>query len=237
MQSLIFLSVAKKKRIFWAESKKLPHFFEPAYCELIEGFRLRGNWYPSFFSRPSPIYLEVGCGKAEYTVFNARKYPLRNHVAVDIKGARMFIGARQCLQLGLTNAAFVRTQVQNLHKIFAPGEVNEIFIPFPDPQPNKPSERHRLTSPRFLDTYANILNPDHVIHLKTDNLSFFEYTLNVISNEGHRLLYATYDLYSSTDDNDIKQVQTFYEKQWLASGAKILYLRFQLKDVLLKPKE
>lgn len=224
--------MAKKKRIFWAESKNFPHFFQPRYNELITGFPLKGRWYPEFFTQPSPITIEVGCGKAEYTVFNAMKYPFKNHVAIDVKGARMFIGARQCLQLGLKNVAFVRTQVQNIDLIFAPGEVDQIFIPFPDPLPNKPSERQRLTSSRLLETYAKILRPQHVIHLKTDNLSFFEYTLNVISTQGHKLLYFTYDLYASEDHSDIKEVQTFYEKQWLTQGAKILYLQFQLKEVM-----
>ena len=220
--------MAKKKRFHFEECTRFPHFFQPRYHDLQKGFRYRGNWYPDFFCNASPLTLELGCGKAEYSVYLATRYPQRNSLAIDIKGARMWKGARQSLDAGLNNIAFVRTHSQNLTDICAAGEVEEIWIPFPEPHPNKPAERKRLTSPRLLDTYAKVLRPGHTIHLKTDNPAFFEYTREVIDKYNHQILYSTCDLYASGFSGDVREVVTFYEEQWLKEGASIHYLQFRL---------
>lgn len=196
--------------------------------ELAAGFPLKGKWYPGFFANPSPLTLELGCGKAEYSVFLAQKYPYRNFLAFDQKGARMWKGARLSYDAGLTNIAFIRTLSQNLRMVCAKGEVEEIWIPFPEPHPNKPAERKRLTSPRLLDVYADVLKPGHIIHLKTDNPLFFDYTLDVIENYRHQLLYATRDVYGTGFSGDVVEVKTYYEEIWLKQGAKIHYIQFRL---------
>ncbi|MGC8865421.1 MAG: tRNA (guanosine(46)-N7)-methyltransferase TrmB [Bacteroidales bacterium] len=223
--------MGKKKRIHWAECQHFPHFFEPKYHELLQGFPLKGKWYPDFFGNDSPVTLEVGCGKAEYTVHQARKFPNRNFAGVDIKGARMWKGASIAMQEGLKNTAFIRTHIQNLPMVFAPGEIEEIWIPFPDPQPSKPAERKRLTSPQLIDIYRKILRPEHLIHLKTDNPAFYEYTLEIIARENHHLIFATNDLYASGFQGIVTEVTTFYEAQWLAQGAKIHYVQFRINGV------
>jgi len=176
------------------------------------------------------LTIEVGCGKAEYSVYLATRYPDRNFVALDVKGARMWRGAKDSMVTGMKNIAFVRSHIQMVPTIFGPGEVNEIWIPFPDPQPRQSRERKRLTSQRMLERYRQILAPDHLIHLKTDNRQLFDYTLDVIRDEAHQLVYSTFDLYSSENTGDVMAVRTFYEKQFLQQGLPINYLQMRLKQ-------
>lgn len=220
--------MSKNKLVHFEEVKSFGNFFQPDFNELTAGFVHRGRWN-EFFGNNNPITLEAGCGKAEYSVYLAHKYPERNFIAIDIKGARMWRGAKDSVNSGLTNIAFVRTQVQMVPLIFGPREVSEIWIPFPDPQPQNSRERKRLTSPRMLDRYKQILAAEHLIHFKTDNRPLFDYTLEIIGQEQHSLVYHTFDLYSSGFTGDVIGVRTFYERQFLKQGLLINYLQMKLK--------
>jgi tRNA (guanine-N7-)-methyltransferase len=174
----------------------------------------------------NPIIVELGCGKGEYTVGLAERHPEKNFIGIDIKGARLWRGCKSVDELGLKNAAFVRTRVDFLSNLFGPREISEIWITFPDPQPGK--ERKRLTAPVFLNIYKMILVKDGIIHLKTDNQFFFDYTFQIINEWKHRLLYITHDLYHSGSDEDAVKIQTYYENIWLKEGKRIYYLKFSL---------
>lgn len=177
---------------------------------------------------PHPIFLELGCGKGEYTVGLAQKYPERNYIGVDIKGARMWRGAKTALEEKLANVAFVRTQIGSIRDYFAPQEVSGLWITFPDPHSAQARQNKRLTSARFLNFYRPILKSDAVIHLKTDDTGLYEYTLEVIASQGHRLHFSTADLYLEAPEQEAAGIQTFYEKMWLEQGKKIKYLQFSL---------
>lgn len=217
----------KKKREHFEENKTFPNFFQPSYSELVEGFPLKGNWQDVFFRNQHPIVLELGCGKGEYTVNLAKQFPQKNYIGMDIKGARMWKGASISNREKISNTAFVRTSIEWIEFIFCPGEVSEIWITFPDPFPNKPKEKKRLTSPQFLDRYKKILLPGSRIHLKTDNQGLFAYTLDVITQGNHSLITCTHDLYKTGWDNELTRIQTFYEKMFLAEGIPIKYLCFE----------
>ena len=224
--------MAKRKLQRFAENATFRHFFQPTWEELQDGFSLKGQWRKDYFGNEHPLIVELGCGKGEYTISLARKYPGADFIGVDKKGARMWRGAKTTKETELTNVAFVRVLAENLPDIFAPGEVDEIWITFPEPQPNSPRTKKRFTSPQFLERYRKILKPRGVIHLKTDNDMLFEYTMEVIRNGDHDLLYQTGDLYGVADDPevvDVLPVQTHYEKIWLEQGLKIKYLKFRLK--------
>ena len=194
----------------------------------MEGFEYKGRWAKDFFKNENPLILELGCGKGEYTVHLGRKYPEKNFIGLDIKGARMWRGARTANDECLKNVAFLRTQIQLIEYYFDKNEVSEIWIVFPDPQPRSPRARKRLTSPEFIDRYKNILKPDGIIHLKTDNEMLFDYTIKRIREHGYNLIYKNEDLYNSGLQEDVVMVRTFYEQMWLEEGRKICYLKFQL---------
>jgi tRNA (guanine-N7-)-methyltransferase len=221
--------VAKKKLIHFRENLTFPYLFQPRYNDLVPSFVLRSKWHSDFFGNDHPIVVEIGCGKGEYTVGLACKYPLQNFIGIDLKGARLWRGCKTVEEQSLGNVAFVRTLADHLEKIFAPGELAGIWITFPDPQRKK--ERRRLTSPGFLEKYRNVLLPGGLIHLKTDDPEFFQYTLDVIREEQHILHWSTTDLYHSGTTDEVIEIQTFYEKKWLEMGKKICYVRFQLKSV------
>jgi tRNA (guanine-N7-)-methyltransferase len=218
--------VAKKKLIHFQENLSFPHLLQPAYNDLLTGFSLRDKWLPDFFHNDRPVIVELGCGKGEYTVGLAMKYPQKNFIGIDWKGARLWRGSKTVEEQGLKNVGFVRAMVDHVEYIFAPSEVDEIWITFPDPQVQK--ERLRLTAPGFLAKYRNILTPGGIIHLKTDDRFFYNYTLDVIREQHHNLLWATDDLYQSGTIDDVISIQTYYENRWLGMGKKICYLRFQL---------
>ena len=218
--------MAKKKLIHFQENLTFPHLFQPHYHEIQSGFHLKSNWNDKFFMNQNPIIVELGCGKGEYTVGLAERHPEKNFIGIDIKGARLWRGCKSVDELGLKNTAFVRTRVDFLTKLFGPHEISEIWITFPDPQPGK--ERKRLTAPVFLNIYKMILIKDGIIHLKTDNQFFFDYTFQVINEWEHRLLYITHDLYNSGSNEDAEKIQTYYENIWLKEGKSIYYLKFSL---------
>jgi tRNA (guanine-N7-)-methyltransferase len=225
--------VSKKKLQHFAENATFPNFFQLRFHELMTGFQYKGNWQ-EYFQNARPIVVELGCGKGEYTVNMAEFYPGRNYIGMDVKGARMWRGCKTSIEKGLTNVAFIRTFVQLIYEFFAPGEVEEIWITFPDPQPRQSRERKRLTAPRFLDLYRKVLRPDGIIHLKTDNYDLYQYTLEVIREGGHKLLYATHDVYHTESPEVVRSIQTFYEKRWLAEGKLICYLEFELCQEVTK---
>jgi len=225
--------LTKRKLERFAENATFSHFFQPSWEDLQKGFPLKGRWLADYFGNQNPIIIELGCGKGEYTVDLAGRYSANNYIGLDKKGARMWRGARTTKENSLLNVAFVRIKVENLTEVFAVAEVDEIWITFPEPQLNSPKAKKRFTSPQFLKRYSQILKPGGIIHLKTDNDFFFDYTLGVISESGHTLVYSNPDLYSQTSDPEVKdviQVQTHYEKIWLEKGLKIKYLRFILQQ-------
>ncbi len=204
--------------------------FQYSYEEVVEGFHMKGKWNENFFKNDKEITLELGCGKGEYTVGMAKYFPERNFIGIDIKGARMWRGLKDCEDQNIPNAAFIRTRINLIEYFFGKDEINEIWITFPDPFPRVAKEKKRLTSPQFLERFAKILKPGGTINLKTDNIIFFEYTLDVIREGGHELLYHTYDVYGEENDVILTSIQTFYEKKWRANGTKIKYLKFRIND-------
>jgi len=218
--------VAKKKLIHFQENLTFPHLFQPRYHEIEEDFRLSSCWGKDFFSNTNPIILELGCGKGEYTIELAEKYPEKNFIGIDFKGARLWRGAKTVQEKEMKNVAFIRTQVDHVNKFFGPGEVSEIWITFPDPQLHK--ERKRLTAPVFLDRYKVLLGPKGILHLKTDDLEFNNYTLKIIGQYRHSLLFSTNDLYHSGFSEDAISIRTYYEMMWLEVGKKICYIKFKL---------
>ncbi|HHU96815.1 MAG TPA: tRNA (guanosine(46)-N7)-methyltransferase TrmB [Petrimonas sp.] len=221
--------MAKNKLAKFADMATYSNVFQYDYETLKrEGFPLQGRW-STHFKNDYPITLELGCGKGEYTVGLARKYPGKNFIGIDIKGARMWKGATQALKEKITNATFLRTRVELLNRFFSENEVSEIWITFPDPQMKKVNKR--LTSTRFMKEYSRILKPGGIIHLKTDSNFLYQYTLAMIEENGLELLAETDDLYNSDLLDNALSIQTFYEQQWLERGINIKYIR------LLCPKE
>jgi tRNA (guanine-N7-)-methyltransferase len=216
--------MAKKKLVHFTENLTFPHLFQPRYHELIPEFRMRSLWGKEFFGNGHPIVLELGCGKGEYTVALAKKYPFNNFIGIDIKGARLWRGSKTVAEENIKNAAFIRTHANNLPHLFAPGEVAEIWITFPDPQPKQ--ERKRLTSPGFIERYRKVMMPGGIVHLKTDDEPFFQYTLEVIQVMGLQIQWKTDDLYASGTVHDVASVRTYYESIWLSQSKKIYYIRF-----------
>lgn len=197
-----------------------------------EGFPFRGSWAADFFKNSNPITLELGCGKGEYTVALARKYPHRNFIGIDIKGARMWTGASQAVKEGLSNVAFLRTDIELIRHFFAPGEIDEIWITFPDPQMQK--QRKRLTSSRFLSLYQHIATPGAHIRLKTDSPFLFTYTCRLVDANPIPINVRTDNLYDTPGLEEVKEVKTFYEQQWLSRGKTIKYIEFSLPHISLQ---
>lgn len=190
------------------------------------GFPHAGKWNGDVFARTAPIVLELGCGRGEYTVGLAKSDPDRNFIGIDIKGARMWTGARQVEEEGMTNAAFLRCEIENISHFFAPGEVDEVWITFPDPQMKK--TRKRLTSTRFLSLYRSIMRPGGVVNLKTDSPFLFEYTRRLVELNSLETLACTDDLYGSALADPVTSIKTYYEQQWLSRGKKIKLISFRL---------
>lgn len=222
--------MTKRKLERFAENLTFPNMFQLSYEEQQKGLPWKGKW-SAYFMNNHPIIIELGCGKGEYTVNLAEKNPENNYIGIDIKGARMWRGCKTSQEKGLFNVAFLRTYAQVLEQYFCPGEVSEIWITFPDPQPRQAREKKRLTHPRFLTVYSRILKENGLIHLKTDNQDFFSFTLETIHNGGYPLQYYTRDLYQADNAPEVAtSIQTFYEKMFLEEGKPICYLRFQLKQ-------
>lgn len=209
----------------------------PREVLLSEGFPYAGKWRDEFFHRDCPLTVELGCGKGEYTVALSKANPDRNYIGVDIKGARMWSGARTVEDEKIPNAAFLRAEIENIDRFFSPGEVDEIWLTFPDPQMQK--VRKRLTSTRFMSLYRNIMRPDGVINLKTDSPFLYEYTRRLVDLNGFEKLADTSDLYGEGLADERTSIKTFYEQQWLSRGKRIKLISFRLpaEGELLEPRQ
>ena len=221
--------MGKDKIRRFAAIKTYDNVFEPV---IGETFYMKGKWNLAYFKNDCPLVLELGCGKGEYSVGMARKFSGKNFIGVDIKGARMFIGATEAIEEGLNNVGFLRTKIDFINDCFETNEVDEIWLTFSDPQPKKPNKR--LSSAVFIDRYKRMLKPGGQIHLKTDSDLLYEFTMEEIASQGYELLFTTCDLYSERTTNiseelrDILPIKTHYEKLFTAKGAIIKYCCFKV---------
>ncbi len=217
----------KRKLERFAEMNTFPHVIQPAFDEVFrKEHPLKGQWKNLFFKNNNPITLELGCGKGEYTVGMARLFPQRNYIGIDIKGARIWKGAKTSFIENIPNIGFLRTRIEFINSFFAQGEVDEIWLTFPDPQKEK--KRKRLTSGRFLNLYRQFLKDDGTIHLKTDNDLLFRYTLDLLKYNQLEIIEYTDNLYASEIINPVLSIKTFYEQQFLDMNLTIKYLCFKL---------
>jgi tRNA (guanine-N7-)-methyltransferase len=195
----------------------------------VKDHPVKGNWNRDIFGNDNPIVLELGCGRGEYTVGLASRFPGKNFTGIDIKGARMWRGAKTSNEQKLANAAFLRTRIEFISSFFGKDEVDEIWITFPDPHPGARNSNKRLTSPWYLKSYSRIMKDKGIIHLKTDNTELYKYTLREVTSMGLEVTCSTDDLYSGNLTGDILSIRTHYEKIFLATGQTIKYLSFRLE--------
>lgn len=231
--------MSKGKLAKFAEMAENPLVVEqPFNPKTSEEPALRGQWHESFFHNENPIVLELGCGRGEYTVGLGRRCPEKNFIGVDIKGARMWIGAKEALQTGMTNVGFLRTNIEFIHRFFAPGEVSEVWLTFSDPQMKKATKR--LTSSYFLERYRQMMPDGGLIHLKTDSNFLFTYTEELLRANGLTPEVCTRNLYGEqgADTLEARSIQTYYEQMWRGRGIDIKYLCFRLpaKGELVEPE-
>lgn len=220
---------SKNKLKRFRDNEAFPNVIQPTRDEVLSNFSYRGRW-SHFFCNDHPIVLELGCGKGEYTIALAKKNPNRNYIGIDIKGARLWRGAKTALEAKLTNVAFVRTQIELIARIFSKSEVDEIWIPFPDPQIKYKRTKHRMINRSFLSKYNDVLKKGGVINLKTDSEFMHGYTLGLLQGAGHEVLYSNHDIYKNhRSSEEMTGIQTFYEKQFLKNGKAISYIQFKLK--------
>ena len=219
---------SKNKLKRFNENETFTNVIQPSREEVLDNFSFKGKWH-SFFKNTHPIVIELGCGKGEYTIDLAKKNPDKNFIGIDIKGARFWRGAKTALEDNLGNVAFVRTQIELVDFIFEKGEVDEIWITFPDPQIKYKRTKHRMTNHAFLKKYDLILKKDGVINLKTDSEFMHGYTLGLLHGEGHEIVHANHDVYKDYySPDEVTGTQTFYEKKYLEKGKAITYIKFKL---------
>lgn len=232
--------MSKNKLSRFAEMKTFPNVIEPEFGEVFnKDYRLKGKWHQAVFKNDNPIVLELGCGKGEYTVNLAHRYPGYNFIGIDIKGARMWRGAKTAVEENIPNAVFLRTRIDFITSFFDKDEVTAIWITFPDPQPKK--GRKRLVSTKFLTRYQQIIRDNATIHLKTDNSNVYQYTLAIIRENKLNLRHAENDIHAlnNSELEEVRKIQTFYEKQFLEENKKIKYIAFKLDkhQNLKEPKD
>ena len=227
--------MAKNKLKRFAENREMPNVLEPPIEEVLKGINgFAGKWADRL-GNDNPITLELACGKGEYTVGMARLFPNRNFIGVDIKGSRMWRGAKTCIEEGLTNAAFLRTRIDFIDRFFEPEEVSDIWITFPDPQLKKNRIRKRLTHPIFLDRYKKILKKGGTVNLKTDSTSLFDFTLDVVNDQSLIIHNQTLDIYRlgrqkfDHDLIEVLEIKTFYEQMWLEEAKTIKFIQFSFE--------
>jgi len=213
--------------------KAFPNVFEPTLDpNPAKDFYLKGKWRSDYFKNENPIVLELGCGKGEYSVGLAKHYPNRNFIGIDIKGSRMFVGAKEALDTGMTNVAFLRTKVDFIEQYFETGEIDEIWLTFSDPQPGKPKKR--LSSRPFIERYKRILKDGGLVHLKTDSDLLFESTEEEIKEHNYDVVELTWNLYHSIPSDldptirEILHIKTHYEQLFTAKGSVIKYCSFRI---------
>ncbi len=221
--------MGKDKIRRFALIKEFPNVFEP---KIGEEYEMKGKWRSDYFKNDHPIVLELGCGKGEYSVGLAKHFPNKNFIGVDIKGARMFIGANEALEDNLGNVAFLRTKIDFINECFLENEVDEIWLTFSDPQPQKPNKR--LSSLQFINRYRKLLKQGGIVHMKTDSDLLFESTVEQIEENKYELLELTWDLYGDLPENidpqmrEIFHIKTHYEKLFTAKGSVIKYCKFKI---------
>ena len=219
--------MSKGKLAKFADMEAFENVFQYPYSVVDNvPFEMKGKWREMYFHNDNPIVLELGCGKGEYTVELAKLYPKMNFIGVDIKGARMWTGAKKAIEEGQKNVAFLRTNIEIIDRFFVQDEVQEIWLTFSDPQMKNP--RKRLTSTYFMNRYRRFLVPDGLVHLKTDSNFMFTYTKYMIEANHFPVEFMTDDLYHSGMDDDILSIRTYYEQQWLDRGLNIKYIQFHL---------
>lgn len=231
--------MGKNKLAKFAQMEDYPHVFQYPWARISqEKFPLKGKWRSDFFKNNNPIVLELGCGKGEYAVGLAQRFPDKNFIGIDIKGARMWTGAKASLEMELPNVAFLRTEVELLEHFFTEGEVDELWITFADPQMKKVSKR--LTGTRFIQRYLKVLKAQEgIIHLKTDSPFLYTYTKAMVELNQFPILEATDNLYSGNIASDTLDIKTYYEQQWIARGMTIKYLQFKAQHTtgeLIEPE-
>ncbi len=223
---------SKNKLKRFKENETFTNVFQPSREDLVDTiYELKGKWNAVFFKNNNPIVLELGCGKGEYSVALAKKFPEKNFIGVDIKGARFWRGAKTAIEEDISNVAFLRAQIELIDNAFAENEVDEIWITFPDPQIKYKRTKHRLTNTAFLNRYQHILKPKGVMNLKTDSEFMHGYTLGLLHGAGHEVLYANHDVYRQEGSpEEVTSIQTFYESQYLKENKPITYIKFKFKQ-------
>ena len=219
---------SKNKLKRFKENLNFTNLFQPTRDDLIEkNFELRGKWN-FFFKNDNPIVLELGCGKGEYTTELAKLNPNKNYIGIDIKGARIWKGAKESIQNNLNNVCFIRTHIELIDKIFCNQEISEIWITFPDPQQKIQRKKHRLTNVVFMSMYKKILKKGGEVNLKTDSEFLHGYTLGIIEGMGIDPIFSNHDIYSNNNaPKEVLEIKTFYEKKFIDSK-KITFLKFKL---------
>lgn len=225
--------MTKKKLARFKELSGFENSFEPDFSEVFsKDYYLKGKWHKNVFKNNNPIILELGCGKGEYTIGLAEHFPDKNFIGMDIKGARIWRGAKTAIEKNLNNVRFIRSRIEPVSSIFAQGEVDEIWLTFPDPQAKNRRFMKRLSSSRFLSAYQKVLKNSGIVHLKTDSLLLHEYTIQLAEYNKIKILEATNNLYNSNLKGPAREIQTFYENQFLGIGMAITYLKLELSGDL-----
>lgn len=210
---------------------KLRKFAEVAtftnVLQLDAGKEYKGRWAARFFKNDNPVILELACGKGEYTVNLAKLYPTKNFIGIDYKGNRIWRGAKTAIEESINNVGFLRIQIETILEQFGPGEIDEIWITFPDPQPQDSREKKRLTNPKFLARYNEVLKDGGLMHLKTDNDDFYAYTIDQIENLGLTKIKETTDLYNSDLVDEVLSIKTYYERKYLQHNKNINYVQWK----------
>ena len=228
--------MGKDKLKKWIENKRFTHVFEPCLQEAVRGLDgdIKGTWAPDIFNNNNPITLELGCGKGEYTVGLARKYPDRNFVGVDIKGHRFWRGAKTAKEESLPNVAFLRTRIEFIDKYFEAEEVSEIWLTFSDPQPKDEKGTKRITSSVYIERYKKILKPGSLINVKTDSVLLYDLSKEGYLDSGYTIKLDSQDVYGDLvhrvpqDLREALEIITYYEKRWLAEGKKIHFIQLEV---------
>lgn len=223
--------MGKNKHARWAEMKGFDRVIEPPFEDVFRSeHELRGKWHSDWFRNNNPIILELGCGRGEYTVGLAGLYPDKNIIGIDIKGARMWRGAKDAHILGIPNATFLRTRIEVTGSFFAPGEIDEIWLTFPDPQMKRIREKKRLSGPQFLNLYRRFLKDGGIVHLKTDCRELYDYTLALAQVNSLEIISSVTDLHREMPGDPLLSIKTHYEELFLKQGVPITYLSFRLPD-------
>ena len=218
--------MGRQRSVRYAKIGSFPNFVRVGIAG-TEPFGIDRAWDPSLFVNDQPITLELGCGKGEYTLNLARRFPKRNFIGIDNKSDRIYVGARRTARENLTNAVFVKIQIEHLIHFFPENIVSEAWIPFPDPHVGSIKGKRRLTSGRFLDIYRQLMKPSGTVHLKTDDPTLYHFSKKSIADNSARLLRATDDLYASEYlDDELRNIQTTYEKRYLSQSKTIKYINF-----------